>query len=87
MEKPNLIQVEGKVIEVFPGMNFLVKLIDTEYQLIAYVSGRMKRSNIKVIRGDKVTVEISPSALLEKKALSHRHNRGRIVYRAKGRGV
>jgi translation initiation factor IF-1 len=66
------IEVEGTVIESLPNTMFKVEL-DNGHEVLAYLSGRMKRYYIKVLLGDRVRVEISPYDL----------TRGRIVYRHK----
>ena len=64
------IQVEGTIIEALPGTQFSVKL-DNGHQVLAYLSGRMRKYYIRILLGDHVLVEISPYYL----------SRGRIVYR------
>jgi translation initiation factor IF-1 len=59
MSKEDVIQAEGKVLESLPNAQFKVKL-DTGYEIIAHISGRMRKNFIKVIPGDVVEVEISP---------------------------
>jgi translation initiation factor IF-1 len=71
-KKDNKIAVEGVVTEAFPGGKFNVKLEDG-HELTGYVSGKMRRYNIRVLLGDRVKVELSPYDL----------DRGRIVYRYK----
>jgi translation initiation factor IF-1 len=66
--------VEGVVTEAFPGGKFNVKL-ENGHELIGYVSGKMRRYNIRVLLGDRVKVEVSPYDL----------ERGRIEYRYKRR--
>ena len=67
--------LEGKVIEALPNTTFRVKL-DNEYEVLAYLSGRMRKYYIRVLLGDRVRVELSPYDL----------TRGRIVYRHKSGG-
>ena len=64
------IQVDGVVIEALPGTQFRVKL-DNGHQVLAYLSGRMRKYYIRILLGDHVRVEMSPYDL----------SRGRIVYR------
>lgn len=66
------IQVEGTIIEALPGTQFRVKL-DNDHEVLAYLSGRMRKYYIRILLGDRVRVEMSPYDL----------SRGRIVYRAK----
>ncbi len=72
MAKEEGIQVEGTVIEALPNATFRVKL-ENEHQLLAHISGKMRMHFIRILPGDKVTVELSPYDL----------SRGRIVYRYK----
>ena len=65
--------LEGKVIEALPNTTFRVKL-ENDYDVLAYLSGRMRKYYIRVLLGDRVRVELSPYDL----------TRGRIVYRHKG---
>lgn len=59
MSKEETIHAEGKVLEALPNAQFKVRL-DTGYEVIAHISGKMRKNFIKVIPGDKVEVEISP---------------------------
>jgi translation initiation factor IF-1 len=70
--KEETIQVEGKVIEPLPNALFRVEL-DNGHQVLAHVSGKMRMHFIRILPGDKVTVELSPYDL----------SRGRIIYRYK----
>jgi len=72
MPKEETIQVEGKVIEPLPNAMFRVEL-DNGHKVLAHVSGKMRMHFIKILPGDKVTVELSPYDL----------TKGRITYRAK----
>ncbi len=72
MAKEESIQVEGKVIEPLPNAMFKVEL-DNGHIVLAHVSGKMRMHFIRILPGDRVTVELSPYDL----------NRGRIVYRYK----
>ena len=67
------IKKEGIVIEGFPNATFRVRLLDDNSEILAYVSGKMRINKIKILSGDKVTVELSP----------YDNKRGRIVYRTK----
>ena len=64
------IQVEGTIVEALPGTQFRVKL-DNGHNVLAYLSGRMRKYYIRILLGDHVRVEMSPYVL----------SRGRIVYR------
>ena len=66
------IQMEGTIVEALPGTLFKVRL-DNGHNILAYLSGRMRKYYIRILLGDKVKVEISPYDL----------SRGRIIYRAK----
>ena len=71
MAKEELIQFEGRVVEVLPDARFRVEL-DTGHAIIAYTAGKMKKNRIKTLAGDRVTVEMSPYDL-EKGRLIFRH--------------
>ncbi len=70
--KKDTIQVEGVVLEALPNTTFRIKL-DNGHIILAYVSGRMRKNYIRILPGDRVTVELTPYDL----------TRGRIVYRYK----
>jgi translation initiation factor IF-1 len=70
--KEEAIEVEGTVIEPLPNAMFRVKL-ENGHIVLAHISGKMRKFFIKILPGDKVTVELSPYDL----------TRGRITYRAK----
>ena len=72
MAKEEPIEVEGKVIETLPNAMFRVEL-ENGHRILAHISGKMRMHFIKILPGDKVTVELSPYDL----------TRGRITYRAK----
>ncbi|MBU8933085.1 MAG: translation initiation factor IF-1 [candidate division Zixibacteria bacterium] len=72
MAKEETIQVEGKVIETLPNAMFKVEL-DNGHVVLAHISGKMRMHFIKILPGDKVTMELSPYDL----------SRGRITYRYK----
>jgi translation initiation factor IF-1 len=72
MSKEEAIEVEETVVETLPNAMFRVEL-DNGHRILAYISGRMRKYFIKIIPGDKVTVEVSPYDLI----------RGRITYRAR----
>ena len=66
------IEVEGIVTEVLPNTNFRVQL-ENDHEILAYLSGKMRRFYIRVLEGDRVKVEMSPYDL----------TRGRVTYRYK----
>ena len=72
MPKGEGIEVEGIVIDVLPNTVFVVQLPDGR-KVTAHISGKMRKHNIRILSGDRVTVELSPYDL----------KRGRIVYRLK----
>jgi translation initiation factor IF-1 len=72
MAKEDLIEFGGTVTEVLPNAMFRVKL-ENEHEVLAHTSGRMRKNRIRVLTGDRVTVEMTPYDL----------TRGRITYRFK----
>ena len=72
MVKEEAIEVEGKVIELLPNAMFRVEL-ENGHRVLAHISGKMRMHFIKILPGDRVTVELSPYDL----------TRGRIIYRTK----
>jgi len=70
MPKKEAIEVEGTVVEPLPNTMFRVELANG-HKVLAHISGRMRMHYIKILRGDKVLVELSPYDL----------TRGRITYR------
>jgi translation initiation factor IF-1 len=72
MSKKDLIQLEGTIVEALPNATFRVEL-DNRHTVIAHISGRMRLHWIRILPGDRVTVEFSPYDL----------SRGRIIYRFK----
>ena len=72
MSKEDAIELEGKVVEPLPNAVFKVEL-ENGHQVLAHISGKMRMHYIKILPGDKVTVELSPYDL----------DRGRITYRYK----
>ncbi len=73
MAKEEPIEVEGVVVEPLPNAMFRVKL-DNGHVVLAHISGKMRMHYIRILAGDRVTVELSPYDL----------NRGRIIYRTRG---
>jgi translation initiation factor IF-1 len=72
MAKEEPIKVEGTVLETLPNAMFKVEL-ENKHQVLAHISGKMRMYFIKILPGDKVTVELSPYDL----------SRGRITFRSK----
>lgn len=72
MPKEDMIEVKGTVIEPLPNAMFRVEL-ENGHKVLAHISGKMRMNYIKILPGDKVTVELSPYDL----------TRGRITYRFK----
>jgi translation initiation factor IF-1 len=70
--KEDIIEVQGSVTETLPNAMFRVKL-DNNHVILAHISGKMRMHFIRILPGDKVTVEMSPYDL----------TRGRITYRFK----
>ena len=70
MAKSDVIEVEGKVLEVIPGGSFKVEL-ENGHTIEAHMSGKMRMNYIRIAPGDKVMIELSPYDL----------TRGRITYR------
>lgn len=72
MSKEDVIEVEGTVVEALPNAMFQVEL-ENGHIVLAHVSGKMRMNFIRILPGDKVTLELTPYDL----------NRGRITYRFK----
>jgi translation initiation factor IF-1 len=72
MSKEDTIEVEGIVIDSLPNAVFKVKL-ENGHEIIAHISGKLRQNYIKILTGDRVTIELSPYDL----------SRGRITWRAK----
>ncbi len=72
MSKEDAIQMEGEVAETLPNTTFRVKLANGHI-VTAHISGKMRKHYIRILTGDKVTVELTPYDL----------TKGRIVYRAR----
>ena len=73
MAKEEAIKVEGIVLETLPNAMFKVEL-ENKHQVLAHISGKMRMHYIKILPGDRVTVELSPYDL----------TRGRVTFRSKG---
>ena len=72
MAKEDAIELEGTVVEPLPNAMFKV-VLENGHQVLAHISGKMRMHYIKILPGDKVTIELSPYDL----------DRGRITYRYK----
>ncbi|GAB4116692.1 MAG: translation initiation factor IF-1 [Sideroxydans sp.] len=77
MAKEELLEMDGVVDEVLPDSRYRVTL-DNGHQLIAYSAGKMKKNHIRIIAGDKVSLELSPYDL-SKARITFRHIEGRGV--------
>ena len=72
MAKEDNIELEGLVVETLPNTTFKVKL-ENDHIITAHISGKMRKNYIRILNGDKVTVEMSPYDL----------SKGRITFRSK----
>ena len=72
MSKQGLIKQDGTITEALSNATFRVKL-ENEHEIVAHISGKMRMNYIRILPGDRVTVEMSPYDL----------TRGRIIYRYK----
>ncbi|WP_026895021.1 translation initiation factor IF-1 [Clostridiisalibacter paucivorans] len=72
MSKKDVIEVEGTVVEALPNTMFRVKL-ENDHEILAHISGKLRMNFIRILPGDKVTLELSPYDL----------TRGRITWRKK----
>ena len=72
MAKEEALEVQGEVTELLPNAMFRVKL-ENEHEILAHTSGRMRKNRIRVLAGDRVTVEMTPYDL----------TKGRITFRWK----
>ena len=72
MSKQDLLEFKGKVTDLLPNAMFKVKL-DNEHEILAHTAGRMRKHRIRILAGDKVTVEMSTYDL----------TKGRIIFRHK----
>ena len=73
MTKKDAIEFEGTVVEKLPNAMFLVELMENKHQVLCHLSGKLRVNFIKILPGDRVTIEMSPYDL----------SKGRIVWRAK----
>ena len=72
MPKDDVIEVEGKVVEALPNAMFIVEL-ENGHKVLAHISGKLRMNFIRILPGDRVSLELSPYDL----------TRGRIVWRAR----
>ena len=72
MPKQDLLRIDGVVEETLPNTQFIVKF-ENGHKILAHIAGKMRMNFIKILQGDKVTVEVSPYDL----------TKGRIIYRYK----
>ena len=72
MAKEDVIEMEGTITDTLPNTMFRVEL-ENGHEIIAHISGKMRKHYIRILRGDKVTVELTPYDL----------SKGRITYRAR----
>ncbi len=72
MSKADVIEIEGTVLEKLPGAMFRVEL-ENGHEVLAHISGKLRMNYIKILPGDKVTLELSPYDL----------TKGRIIWRDK----
>lgn len=72
MSKEDVIEVEGIVVDTLPNAVFRVKL-ENGHEIMAHISGKLRQNYIKILTGDRVTIELSPYDL----------SKGRITWRAK----
>jgi translation initiation factor IF-1 len=70
LSKESIVEFRGVVTEVLPGNMFKITL-DNDHQLLAYTSGKMKQNKIRILTGDRVTVEVSAYDL----------SKGRVTFR------
>ena len=72
MSKSDMIELEGTVVEAMPNAMFRVKL-ENDHEILAHISGKIRKNFIRILPGDKVKVEMTPYDL----------SRGRITFRLK----
>lgn len=75
MSKEEAIEMEGTIIETLPNTNFRVQL-ENGHMVIAHISGRMRKNYIRILMGDRVTVQLTPYDL----------SKGRIIFRNRDGG-
>lgn len=72
MSKEDILTLPGTVYEVLPNAMFRIEL-ENKHKIIAYLGGKMRKNDIKIIQGDRVDIEMSPYDM----------TRGRVIYRKK----
>ena len=72
MSKQDMLELEGVVVEALPNAIFQVEL-ENGHKVLAHISGKLRMNNIRILPGDKVTIEMSPYDL----------TKGRIIWRSK----
>ena len=72
MSKEDVIQMQGEVVEALPNATFRVEL-ENGHKVLAHISGKMRKNYIRILTGDRVTVELTPYDL----------SKGRITFRAR----
>ena len=75
MAKEELLEMQGVVTDVMPDARFMVTL-DNGHSLVAYTAGKMRKHRIRILAGDKVSIELSPYDL-SKGRITFRHIEGR----------
>ena len=83
MAKEELLEMQGVVSDVMPDSRFLVTL-ENGHTLVAYTAGKMRKHHIRILAGDKVTLELSPYDL-SKGRITFRHIEGRTPTAPRGR--
>ncbi len=78
MPKEELLEFEGVVTEVLPDAHFRVLLDESQHEVIAYTSGKMRKFRIRILAGDRVTVEMTPYDL-SKARITFRHKEVRAA--------
>ena len=73
MTKEDVLEYEGIVLEILPNAMFKVKLDENNHEILAHTAGRMRKHRIRILAGDKVTIEMSTYDL----------TKGRIIFRHK----
>ncbi len=73
MAKEDVLEYEGVVLEILPNAMFKVKLDENNHEILAHTAGRMRKHRIRILAGDKVTIEMSTYDL----------TKGRIIFRHK----
>ena len=71
MTKEELIEFEGLIVELLPNATFRIKLTNG-HEITGYTSGKMRKNRIRILAGDKVTVEMTPYDLTQGR-VTHRH--------------